>query len=141
MVWAYSVDLRERVLSAVEEGTPVYEAARVYRVSVSFIYKLLTRRKKTGQTSPSATKGHRPRKLAGHHIEKLKRYVDSDNDATLQEIRAWLAAQGVDVSIGALWSTLERENLVYKKKHSRRRTGSGRRPKRQRTMADTATGA
>lgn len=139
MVWAYSVDLRERVLLAVDEGTPVYEAARVYRVSVSFIYKLLTRRKKTGQTSPSATKGHRPRKLA-EHIEKLKRYVDSDNDATLQEIRAWLAAQGVKVSIGALWSALERENLVYKKKHSRRRAGSGRRPERQRTMADTATG-
>ena len=140
MVWAYSVDLRERVLAAVDEGTPVYQAARMYRVSVSFIYKLLTRRKKTGQTSPSATKGHRPRKLAGH-IEKLKQYVDSSNDATLQEIQAWLAAQGVRVSLGALWGALERENLIYKKKHSRRRTGPGRCPERQRTMADTATGA
>jgi transposase len=139
MVWAYSVDLRERVLSAVDEGTPVYQAAKVYRVSVSFIYKLLTRRKETGQTSPSVTKGHRPRKLAGH-IEALKRYVDSYNDATLQEIQAWLAGQGIRVSIGALWGTLERENLVYKKKHTRRRTGPGGRSKRPGVVADTAAG-
>lgn len=138
MVWAYSVDLRERVLSSVDEGTPVYQAARVYRVSVSFIYKLLARRRKTGQTSPSATKGHRRRKLA-EHIEQLRRYVDGDNDATLHEIQAWLAAQGVRVSIGALWGTLERENLVYKKKHPRRRTGSGGRSKRQRAVAGAAT--
>lgn len=33
--WAYSEDLRERVLAALDGGTAVYEAAPLFRVSVS----------------------------------------------------------------------------------------------------------
>ena len=63
---AYSQDFRERVLAEVDDGTPVYDAAGFYRVSVSFIYKLLMRRAKTGQTAPATVRGRPPRKLAGH---------------------------------------------------------------------------
>ncbi len=93
MAWAYSQDLRDRVLAAVDEGLPVYQAAPLYRVSVSFIYKLLARREQTGLTGPSATKGHRPRKLAGHE-QTLRRYVEEHNDATLHEIQEWLGGRG-----------------------------------------------
>ncbi len=123
MVWAYSCDLRDRVLASVDEGMPVYHAAALYRVSVSFIYKLRARREQTGQTAPSATKGHRPRKLAGH-LEALRGYIQDQDDATLHEIQEWLAGRGVSVSIGALWSTLEREGFSYKKNRSCRRTGA-----------------
>ena len=123
MAWAYSRDFRERVLAEVDDGTPVYEAAGLYRVSVSFVYKLLTRRKKTGEIAPCRTKGHRPRKLAGHE-ETLRQYVHDHNDATLHEIQEWLAGQNVRVSIGALWHTLEREDLSYKKNRARRRAGA-----------------
>lgn len=45
---AYAQDLRERVLAAVDGGMPVYPAAPVYRVSVSYIYKALAQRRQSG---------------------------------------------------------------------------------------------
>jgi len=48
---AYSQDLRERVMAAVDSGTGAYAAASIFRVSVSYIYKVLGRWKKTGETS------------------------------------------------------------------------------------------
>ena len=42
---AYSQDLRERVMAAVDAGTGAYAAASFFRVSVSYIYKALGRRR------------------------------------------------------------------------------------------------
>ena len=44
----YSQDLRERVIAAVDTGTGAYVAAPLFRVSVSYIYKALIRRRITG---------------------------------------------------------------------------------------------
>ena len=77
---AYSQDFRERVLAEVDDGTPVYEAAGFYRVSVSFIYKLLMRRVQTGKIAPATVRGRPPRKLEGH-TEALCQYVRDHNDA------------------------------------------------------------
>ena len=41
----YSQDLRERVIAAVDTGTGAYVAAPLFRVSVSYIYKALIRRR------------------------------------------------------------------------------------------------
>jgi transposase len=35
---AYSQDLRERVMAAVDSGTGSYAAASIFRVSVSYVY-------------------------------------------------------------------------------------------------------
>jgi transposase len=48
---AYSQDLRERVMAAVDSGTGAYAAAAIFQVSVSYIYKALGRRRTTGETS------------------------------------------------------------------------------------------
>src|SRR5437016_6691719 len=67
MAWrrgqSYSEDLRGRVLAAVDGGLAVRSAAAVFRVSVSYIYKALIRRRRTGEASASSRRGHRPRKL------------------------------------------------------------------------------
>src|ERR1700719_1765246 len=44
---AYSQDLRERILAAVDAGMSVREAATVFRVSISYIYKAMIRRRRT----------------------------------------------------------------------------------------------
>ena len=68
MVWrqgqSYSEDLRARVLAAIDGGMAARAAASVFRVSVSYIYKALIRRRRTGETSASTRRGHRPRKLS-----------------------------------------------------------------------------
>ena len=53
MVWrqgqSYSEDLRARVLAAVDGGMAARAAAELFRVSVSYIYKALIRRRRTGE--------------------------------------------------------------------------------------------
>ena len=61
---SYSEDLRARVLAAVDGGMAARAAASLFRVSVSYIYKALIRRRRTGEVSASPRRGHRPRKLS-----------------------------------------------------------------------------
>src|ERR1044072_5345842 len=67
MAWrrgqSYSEDLRGRVLAAVDGGMAARAAARVFRVSVSYIYKALIRRRRTGEVSASSRRGHHLREL------------------------------------------------------------------------------
>jgi hypothetical protein len=51
----YSQDLRERVIAAVDCGTGAYAAASVFRVSVSYMYKDLGRRRPGGTTARIAS--------------------------------------------------------------------------------------
>jgi transposase len=114
---AYSQDLRERVMAAVDSGTGAYAAASIFRVSVSYIYKVLGRRTKTGETGacPWAS-GPKP-KLAAHD-EALRVRIMSEPDATLAELQAWLVAEhSVKVSIGCLWKRLRQLGLTLKKSH------------------------
>ena len=115
---AYSQDLRERILAAIDAGMPVREAARVYRVSISYIYKAVIRRRRTGETSARSQRGHVGQKLAAYH-EAIRGRVSVQPDATLEELRAWiLATHGVSVSQGGMWNVLDRLGLTLKKTHN-----------------------
>jgi transposase len=64
MLWrrgkAYSQDLRERVLVAADDGLPVGRIAARFRVSVSYVSKVLSRRDRTGQRTALPQRGHLP---------------------------------------------------------------------------------
>jgi len=47
---AYSEDLRQRILKAVDKGLAVRQVARLFEVSTSFIYKAFIWRCTTGET-------------------------------------------------------------------------------------------
>lgn len=114
----YSQDLRDRVLGSVDDGMAPVEVAEVFQVDVSYVYKVLIRRRTTGiRTALPWAAGARP-KLKDHE-EPLRRHVAEFSDATLEEIRAWLIGEhGVKVSIGCLWNTLKRMKLPLKKSRS-----------------------
>ncbi len=61
---AYSMDLRERVAAAVdeEEGSQ-REIARLFRVSLSFVSRLLKQRRETGALAPKPHGGGSTRVL------------------------------------------------------------------------------
>ena len=63
---AYSQDLRERVMAAVDGGLSVYSAAPLFRVSVSYIYKALGRRRATGDVTAHKSGGGPKPKLAAY---------------------------------------------------------------------------
>jgi transposase len=114
----YSQDLRERVIAAVDGGTGAYVAAPLFRVSVSYIYKALIRRRTTGEVTTRRSGGGPKPKLAPHD-DALGARVAAYPDATLEELQAWLAAEReVRVSIGCLWNRLKLLKLPLKKSRS-----------------------
>ena len=121
MAWrsgqSYSEDLRERVLASVDGGMGAYEAAPLFRVSVSYIYKALGRRRASGEVTAKPRSGRPGQKLAALH-ETLRARVLAEPGATLAELRVWLLAEhGVSVSTGCLWTTLDRLDLTHKKSY------------------------
>src|ERR1700723_2274397 len=90
MLWrrgkAYSQDLRERVFAAADDGEPVGRIATMLRVSVSYVSKVLSRRRLTGQTTARPQRCHVVPKLSGLHPAILAR-VTSRPDATIAELR------------------------------------------------------
>jgi transposase len=115
---AYSQDLRERVIAAVDGGTGAYSAAPVFRVSVSYIYKALIRRRTTGEISARPSGGGPKPKLAGHD-DALRARIAAEPDITLAELQAWLLSERqIKVSIGCLWNRLQVLDLPLKKSHN-----------------------
>jgi transposase len=122
MAWrqgqSYSEDLRGRVLVAVDSGLAVRSVAAVFRVSVSYIYKALIRRRRTGEASASSRRGHRPRKLTARQEAALAAHIAACPDMTLAAMQSWLLAEhGVWLSNGAMWSAVDRLGLSFKKRH------------------------
>ena len=112
---AYSQDLRERVMAAVDGGLSVYSAAPLFRVSVSYIYKALGRRRATGDVTAHKSGGGPKPKLAAYD-EALRAQVAQKADITLVELQAWLANDhAVKVSVGCLWARVRHLGLTLKK--------------------------
>jgi transposase len=105
-------------MAAVDGGMRAYAAAPVFKVSVSYIYKALGRRRTTGETTARTGRAGRKAKLAPHD-EALRTHIAEHPDATLAEIKSWLASdRQVAVSIGCLWNRLRRLDLPLKKSPS-----------------------
>jgi len=112
----YSMDLRERVVRAWDEklGTQ-QQIARLFKVSVPWIKKLLRQRRRRGSIAPLPHGGGWTPKFVGAKLQQLKAMVDEDPDATLQEL---LNRSGVDGSIMAVHRALERLDCRRKKSRS-----------------------
>src|SRR5438477_12772626 len=124
MAWrrgqSYSEDLRARVLAAIDGGMAARAAARLFRVSLSYIYKALIRRRRTGEVSASSRRGHRPRKLTVAQEAALASHIAAHPDLTLAALQIWLVDQhAVRLSNGAMWSAVARLGLSFKKRMAR----------------------
>ena len=114
MPCAYSSDLRERLIDAVEAVSPVRAAARRLQVSASTAAKWVQRKRKTGSVEARPMHGRPPAKLLPHK-ERLLRLVADEPDLTLRQIGARLAADGVHVNKSCLHSFLWRNRIRLKK--------------------------
>jgi transposase len=129
MAWrsgqSYSADLRHRVLAAVDGGSTAGAVAVRFGVSLSYIYKALARRRETGETEARAQRSHQDLKLAEQH-EAIRAELANRPDVTLDELRAWLAAEhDVSASLGLMHNTLARLGLTRKKRPAVRRSRTG----------------
>ncbi len=110
----YSLDLRERIAAAIDhhDGS-IRWIARVFRVSTSFIVRLLQRRRATGTLAPKPHRGGPPPALGSADLERLAALVREQPDATLEQLRQ---RGGIQCSLKTLWYALDRLGLTRKKK-------------------------
>ena len=83
---AYSDDLREKVIKALNELQPVKEVAIRFDVCVSWVYKIFRRYKTTGSYKALSRPGA-PRKLQNEDVKKLEELVKENPSATLEELK------------------------------------------------------
>ena len=116
MARAYSMDLRERVVAAVErDGMSRHQAAAHFGVAVSTAVKWLQRVRTTGSVAPCRIGGHKPRAIAGAHRDWLIQRCRSDG-FTLRGLVRELADRGLKVDYRSVWEFVHAEKLSYKKR-------------------------
>jgi transposase len=117
MAGAYSQDLRNRVIDAVEkEGMSRRAAARRFGVCESAAVKWLQRYATTGHREPVGTGGHRPSTLKPHRDFVMAALKDKP-DITLEGLgQRLLAERGVKADTGMLSRFLRREGITHKKR-------------------------
>lgn len=130
----YSLDLRERVVGAVEEkGLSRRRAAARFGVGVSTVISWVRRFRETGSVAPGQIGGYKPRAIRGqHHVWLLARC--REKDFTLRGLVRELGARGLEVDYRSVWQFVHDQGLSYKKNGSRQRTGSPRRRPPSRPM-------
>ena len=123
----YSLDLRKRVVAAVETGgLSCHQAAAQFGVGISTAINWVRRLRETGSVQPGQMGGHKPKSICGEHRTWLLTRIKAE-DFTLRGLVAELAERGLKVDYRTVWSFVHDEKLSFKKKRGGWRTRSSRR--------------
>jgi transposase len=106
MARAYSLDLRNKVISFISQGGSKREAAKMFDIGEDTIYRW-KRLNKLGDISAKKRKDF-PTKIP---LETLRKYVEKHPDHILKEI-----GQAVGLSASNVWKHLKKLDLTRKKR-------------------------
>jgi len=113
---AYSVDLRRRVIEAVEAGASRREAAELFSVDASSAVRWLQDWKEMGRCEP------KPRGGSVSPLERRAKEIlalaAEQPDLTLEEIVAELGKRRIPTSHSSVVRFFQRHKITYKKKES-----------------------
>jgi len=118
MGWAYSVDLRERVVAAFDrDGMSDQEMAALFKIGEATVRRWKRLRRETGSVEPRPGGGGNPPRVALKQHAVVRAIVDEKPDLTDQEV-AWEFHRrtGRSVSRSSMNRTLNRLNLTRKKR-------------------------
>lgn len=116
MARVLSVDLRERVVAAVDCGLSRRKAAERFGVSISSAIRWTSLRRRTGDVRPKRQGGDKRSARIEAHAPVILDLVEAQGDITLAELRARLAEQGVPVAVSTLWRFFRRHRITLKKR-------------------------
>jgi len=118
-----SLDLRNRVMSCIDEGHSCREAARRFRISAASAVRIRQRRWKTGSVAPA--KRGRPKNSGRLEVfaDFLKRTVDHHPDMTMPELAGALLSEHGMPATAAELSRFLRHRLGYTYKKIADRNG------------------
>ena len=114
---AYSLDLRQKVVAAVERGdSTIEEVASSFGVGQTFVKKMLRQHRETGDLSPRPHGGGQTARLSGNHLKALRAEVARHPDKTAAALRDHLEERaGVMVSRPTVTRALSSLGLSRKK--------------------------
>lgn len=114
---AYSIDLRQKIIDVRQaENLSIRALAQRFQVSKNFIENLLQLYRETGTVQPRPRGGGARPKLNAEQLEQLAMLVESQNDATLGELREMLHQEtGVSLSITTIHRQLKKMGYSLKK--------------------------
>jgi transposase len=126
----YSVDLRERVVKACDDGMSEDDAAALFGVGSATVYRWKALRRETGALDPRSHGGGNPAALDESKRRLLAKVVREKPDRTLHELTVEImkrankiakrAREAFSVSASSVGRALDRLGLTRKKKASRR---------------------
>lgn len=119
----YSMDLRTRVLADCDGGMAPKEVAAKFRVSRSWVNRIVQRRRETGEVAARKQTVFKKLAFAGQE-DRLRALVAARPDQTLAEIREALQSSA---SLSSVWRALDRLAITINKNAIRGRTTPARR--------------
>lgn len=122
---ALSVDLRERVVAAVEAGSSCRAAAARFGVGISSAIRWASLKRTAGSVAPGPLGGDRRSGRIEAHAPLILGLLDRTPDITLSELRVELAEAGVPVGVATLWRFFARRRITLKKSRRTRRSSNG----------------
>jgi putative transposase len=126
MAKPYSIDLRERVVAAVErDGISRRKAAARFGVAISTVINWVRGFRATGSLAPGQMGGHKPKAITGQHQAWLVQRI-RQRDFTLRGLVAELAERGLKVDYRTMWNFVHAQKLSFKKNSGRQRAGASR---------------
>jgi putative transposase len=130
----YSMDLRTRVVAAVEGGLSRNEAAQRFNVAISTAINWVRRKAETGSVAPGQMGGHKPRSIRGEHEAWLLERIER-GDYTLRGLVAELGERGLKVDYRSVWTFVHEQDQSFKKNRTGQRAGSSGRRTKARAVA------
>jgi len=113
---AYSIDLREQVLRAVDQGYPREEIIKLLGVSRATIKRYLKQRRETGSVAPKTIPGRTPKKL-GLLPADLAAQLQAHDDLRVEDrCRVFEQTHGVHVSTTTMSQAIKRLGWRRKKR-------------------------
>jgi transposase len=112
---ALSVDLRDRVVRAIEDGVSCRQAAVRFGVSASSAIRWRALSRRQGDVRPGPLGGDRRSARIEAHSALILELLANKDDVTLAEIKASLAERGISAGMGTLWRFFDRHKITLKK--------------------------
>jgi transposase len=127
MAKALSVDLRERVIAAVESGVSGRQVALRFEVSPSSVSRWRGKLVQEGEIAPKRQGGDRRSGRIEAYAELILNAVTAAPDITLAELQGMLKDEGLTVGIGSIWRFFDRRKITLKKRlHTPQSSDAGR---------------
>lgn len=112
----YSMDLRERVMAAIDGGMSTHQAAARFSIGVATAGTWARLKRSTGEVMP-AKQGKPKGSILDAHAEFIFGLIRKVPDITLNEIAERLADErAVRVVSTAVWKFLDRHDMTHKKR-------------------------